>query len=133
MRIAFSLLLLSLSALALCACPNNQVTDAADETAQSSGGAGASPAGQHTGGGAGATSPKPKIELATARFTVEGMTCADCSKSIENELIGIDGVTTVSADDKAGKAIVQYDASKVTTDQLIAAIGSLKFKATLVN
>ncbi len=59
------------------------------------------------------------------------MTCESCSKSIESELIGIEGVTTVSADDKSGSAIVQYDPAKVTTDKLIAAIDSLKFKATI--
>jgi copper chaperone CopZ len=128
MRIMFSLLMLSFLALTLCGCPARQVTDAADDTAQSSVGAGA---GGTAVTGGGSSTAKPKIVLATTRFKVEGMTCADCSKSIESELIGIEGVTTVSADDKSGSAIVQYDASKVQPAQLIAAIESLKFRASL--
>ena len=76
--------------------------------------------------------PSPK-QLVTTSFKVEGMTCADCSKAIETKLIGMAGVTTASADDKAGKAIVQYDAGKVTKADIIMAINSLKFRASVMD
>jgi copper chaperone CopZ len=71
----------------------------------------------------------PSLQVVTSTFDVTGMTCADCSKAIETKLIGMAGVTTVSADDKAGRAIVQYDEGKVSQDDIIAAIDSLNFTA----
>jgi len=78
-----------------------------------------------------AAKPSPNLQLVTSTFKVEGMDCADCSKAIENKLIGLPGVSTVSADDKRGTTIVQYDSGKITPDEIIAAIGTLKFKASL--
>jgi copper chaperone CopZ len=74
-----------------------------------------------------------KVELTTTTFKVEGMDCKECSTAIESELIKIKGVSTVSADERNGTAKVQYDPAAVTTDKLIAAIDSLKFKATVQN
>ena len=76
-------------------------------------------------------SPSPSLQVVTTTFKVEGMDCADCGKAIETKLIGMPGVSTVSADEKAGRAIVQYDEGKITKDDIIAAINSLKFKASL--
>jgi len=70
-------------------------------------------------------------KLATTTFAVEGMTCADCSSAINAEVIKLKGVTTVAADYKRGQAVVQYDPAKVTSAQIIAAINSLKYKASV--
>jgi copper chaperone CopZ len=79
---------------------------------------------------------QPKVQnppgVVTADFKVEGMTCEDCSKAIEGTLIRLEGVSTVSADDKNGTARVQYDPGRCTPDQIVDAINKLKYTATLV-
>jgi copper chaperone CopZ len=72
----------------------------------------------------------PAQNLAVSEFTVTGMDCADCSASIEAKLIKLPGVTTVSADFKAGTAKVQYDPAKCKPTEMVKAIESLGFKAT---
>jgi copper chaperone CopZ len=67
--------------------------------------------------------------LTISEFSVTGMDCSDCSASIEAKLIKLPGVTTVSADFKAGTAKVQYDAAKCTPAEMVKAIESLGFKA----
>lgn len=71
----------------------------------------------------------PAQNLAISEFTVTGMDCSDCSASIEAKLIKLPGVTTVSADFKAGTAKVQYDPAKSTPAEMVKAIESLGFKA----
>lgn len=71
----------------------------------------------------------PPQGLTVTAFTVTGMTCNDCSSSIEATLIKMPGVTTVSADWKAGTTKVQYDADKCTPAEFIAAIEKLGFTA----
>jgi Cu+-exporting ATPase len=73
-----------------------------------------------------------KPELTTTKFKVDGMDCADCSKAIESKLIGISGVSTVSVDDKSGRAVVQYDPARLSKSDIIAAIDSLKFRASVI-
>jgi len=74
--------------------------------------------------------PAP-VELKTVEFTVAGMKDAQSASSIESALIQIDGVSTVSANDKTGSTKVQFDPAKVTTDKLIAEFKKLGFKAKL--
>jgi copper chaperone CopZ len=112
-RIFRNLILTSLGVLALAGCPETQVAAPLDARPKV------------------ARAPKPAPKLTTTTFRVEGMTCTDCSRAIEGKLIGLPGVSTVSADDKAGRAVVQYDAAKVNPDDIIAAIDALKFKASL--
>ena len=64
-------------------------------------------------------------------FTVTGMKDATAASSIETALIKLDGVSTVSANDKTGSTKVQFDPAKVTTDQLIAEFKKLGFTAKL--
>jgi copper chaperone CopZ len=70
-------------------------------------------------------------QLVTVEFAVTGMKDAQSASAIESALIQIDGVSTVSANDKTGSTKVQYDPAKVTNDQLIAAIKKLGYKAKL--
>jgi copper chaperone CopZ len=73
--------------------------------------------------------PPPPQELTVTTFAVTGMTCDDCSASIEAKLIKLPGVTTVAADYKTGVAKVQYDPQQSPVAKLIEAIDSLGFKA----
>lgn len=71
----------------------------------------------------------PSQALAVTTFAVTGMTCDDCSVSIEGKLIKLPGVTTVSADYKTGVAKVQYDPAQSPVAKLIEAIESLGYTA----
>ncbi|NTV45895.1 MAG: heavy-metal-associated domain-containing protein [Chlorobiales bacterium] len=67
--------------------------------------------------------------VTTANFTVVGMSCMGCEKSIKTKLLRLDGVKEVDASHKEGRATVQYDSSKVSTDEIAAQINSLGFSA----
>jgi len=44
--------------------------------------------------------------MATATYTVTGMTCGHCVNAVTTELSGIDGVTDVDVDLETGRATV---------------------------
>ena len=44
--------------------------------------------------------------MATATYTVTGMTCGHCVNAVTTELSGIDGVTDVNVDLETGRATV---------------------------
>lgn len=70
------------------------------------------------------TSPKVKKEIAvanlqTASFTVEGMTCAvGCAKTIQEELVVLDGVQTATVDFDKKLATVTFDKTVQTPESL---------------
>nr|WP_037605264.1 heavy-metal-associated domain-containing protein [Streptacidiphilus rugosus] len=47
--------------------------------------------------------------MTTAVFTVSGMTCGHCEKSVSEEVGALPGVTEVSADAKSGLVTVQSE------------------------
>lgn len=48
---------------------------------------------------------------ATRVFAVSGMTCGHCKSAVESAIREVEGIETVQVDLKAGKAILQGDAS----------------------
>jgi mercuric ion binding protein len=68
--------------------------------------------------------PKIKKEIAsanlqTARFTIEGMTCAiGCAKTIEKELANLDGVEKATVDFDKRLATVSFDKTIQTPESL---------------
>lgn len=57
----------------------------------------------------------------TITYTVSGMSCGHCEKSVSTELSAIPGVTEVAADAKAGTVTVSSEAP-VDLEQIRAAI-----------
>jgi len=53
---------------------------------------------------------------------VEGMHCASCTARVEGALGNLPGVTVARANLATNQASVEYDASRVTIDQLVAAL-----------
>lgn len=51
-------------------------------------------------------------------FTVEGMTCTGCEKSVQRAVGGIAGVETASADHAAGRVTVRFDGDIVSEDDI---------------
>ena len=47
--------------------------------------------------------------MATATYTVTGMTCGHCVNAVTTELSGIEGVTDVNVDLETGRATVTSD------------------------
>ena len=67
--------------------------------------------------------------LTTTVFKVEGMTCGGCEVSVKMAVKKLDGVEKVTASNKEGRATVTYDASRVTVDDIKAAIEKIGYSA----
>lgn len=64
----------------------------------------------------------------TVRFSVHGMTCANCAHSVERKLTGTPGVGKASVDLGAAGAEVEYDPTRVNPETLAAAIRQLGYE-----
>jgi len=73
-------------------------------------------------------SDKTKIETKT--FSVEGMTCQNCVKAVENTLGKIDGVQKYKVDLKKGEAVVEFDPNKVNSETIEKKFESTPYKVT---
>lgn len=61
--------------------------------------------------------------LATASFSIEGMTCPEgCAKVIENKLAGLNGVSEAKVDFENKKATVTFDNAKQTPESLVETV-----------
>lgn len=61
--------------------------------------------------------------LATASFSIDGMTCPEgCAKIIENKLAGLEGVTDAKVDFENKKATVTFDNEKQTPESLVETV-----------
>lgn len=57
----------------------------------------------------------------TSTFTVVGMTCGHCVRSVKDEVGKIDGVSSVSVDFKSGLVTVASDTA-IATEDFVAAV-----------
>lgn len=73
----------------------------------------------------------PKHAVVKVSFKIDGMVCTSCEKSIESKLTKIEGVKFVNVSQENGDAEVEFDASKISEEKLIADIGALGYKASL--
>jgi copper chaperone len=55
-------------------------------------------------------------------FTVNGMKCEHCKMSVENAIKGINGVSSAEVSLKNKNVTVEYDAAKVSPDQMKEAV-----------
>lgn len=68
----------------------------------------------------------------TVTLRIEGMTCAGCTIATRTVLQRLEGVVKADVSYENKTAIVIYDPAKVTTSQMIAAVATLKYTATVV-
>jgi mercuric ion binding protein len=68
----------------------------------------------------------------TVALHIEGMTCGGCTIATRKVLERLDGVTKADVNYELKRAIVAYDRTKVTVPQMIAAIATLKYTATVI-
>lgn len=69
--------------------------------------------------------------VAEVTIPVQGMTCGSCEHHIETEVIRKAGVIEIDADHEKAIAHVKYDSSKISLEQLVAAINETGYKASL--
>ena len=70
--------------------------------------------------------------LDTAVLNIEGMDCGGCTIATRKVLERLDGVMKADVSYEEKRAVVTFDPQKVTTQQMIAAVATLKYTATVV-
>ena len=68
----------------------------------------------------------------TVTLAVKGMTCGGCVLGTRKVLTRLPGVAKADVSYEKGTAVVTYDPTKVTVEQMIAAIKTLGYTATVV-
>ncbi|MDP1735155.1 MAG: copper ion binding protein [Sulfuritalea sp.] len=67
--------------------------------------------------------------METTTIKVDGMSCGGCVKSVTGALTALDGVTKAEVSLEQKQAVVEFDAAKVTRDQLKSVIEDAGFDA----
>lgn len=70
-------------------------------------------------------------EVKTVRLKVAGMTCGGCVVGARTVLTRLPGVTKAQVSYEKQEAVVTYDPAKVTVEQMVAAIKTLGYTATI--
>jgi len=68
--------------------------------------------------------------METTTIKVDGMSCGGCVKSVTGVLTALDGVAKAEVSLERKQAVVEFDAAKVTRDQLKAVIEDAGFDAS---
>lgn len=69
------------------------------------------------------TKPIDNANLATASFTIDGMTCEiGCAKTIESKLAGLDGVSEAKVDFENKTATVTFENGRQTPETLVETV-----------
>lgn len=72
------------------------------------------------------------VPLATATFSVSGMTCSSCVQGLESTVKNsLKGIYSVNASDVLSRAVIEYDPNSVTELQIKEVIMTLGYKAEL--
>ncbi len=71
--------------------------------------------------------------LSVINLNITGMSCVNCSNSIESYLSSTDGVSSVSVNFSTGSGRVSYDGAKIKPAEIISLIEELGFKAQAVD
>ncbi len=72
-----------------------------------------------------------KMNTKTVTLDVSGMTCSSCEFAFVKGTSLVVGVTDVKADYEAGHAVVSFDSSKVSLDQLLIGTEKIGYKSAL--
>jgi copper chaperone len=67
--------------------------------------------------------------METTTIKVDGMSSGGCVKSVTGVLTALDGVAKVEVSLEQKQAVVEFDAAKVSRDQLMAVIEDAGFDA----
>ena len=67
----------------------------------------------------------------TAVLRVDGMTCPSCGFTVSTALRRLDGVREAKVAQAEGRAVIEYDALKVTPQRMIEAVNAVGYRARL--
>jgi len=73
----------------------------------------------------------PAAGLRMVTFKIEGMTCGGCVIGVRKVLTRLAGVSKVEVTYEKRRAVVTYDRAAVTVEQMVAAIRTLGYTATV--
>jgi Cu+-exporting ATPase len=68
------------------------------------------------------------MDHSTVKFSIHGMTCANCARSVERKLAATPGVGKASVDLSSASAEVEYDPARATPETLASAIRQLGYE-----
>ena len=71
-----------------------------------------------------------KSNIQTIEFTIRGMTCNGCAEHVNHEITKLDGIISSSASFEKGNALVSFDNTKTSIDEIQKAINSTGYKIT---
>lgn len=74
----------------------------------------------------------PSVEPTRVSLRIKGMTCGGCVLGVRKVLTRLNGVSKAEVSYENQSAVVSYDPAKVTVEQMIAAIRTLGYEATVV-
>ena len=60
--------------------------------------------------------------METKTIKITGMTCGNCEKSVKNAIMEVDGVSDAIVSASTGNAVVTFDNSKVSEEQIKKAV-----------
>jgi|SRR5581483_4773093 len=75
--------------------------------------------------------PIANSNLQRVAIPVEGMSCATCEVAVHNALMRVDGVASARVSVATKDATVDYDPEKTNPDQLVTAINSTGYRASV--
>lgn len=76
---------------------------------------------------------EPSNGKKSVTLAVEGMTCGACSVAVKTALKKLDGVKDASVSYADKRAVVEYDPTKVTPNQMVEAVTKLGYKASIAS
>ena len=72
-----------------------------------------------------------KVEKDKVTLNLQGMSCASCAANIEKILNKTDGVISVSVNFPLEKAVVEFDSSRISVREIIAAVQGIGYGASV--
>ena len=72
-----------------------------------------------------------KVEKDTVTLNLEGMSCASCAANIEKVLNKTEGVISASVNFPLEKAVVEFDSSRISVREIIAAVQGIGYGASV--
>jgi periplasmic mercuric ion binding protein len=76
-----------------------------------------------------AQAPAPAVKVVALK--IEGMTCGGCVFGVKKVLTRLNGVSKAVVSYETRSAVVTFDPAKVTVEQMVGAIKTLGYKATV--
>lgn len=78
------------------------------------------------------TDSEPSVALVTCEVKINGMTCTGCEQTIENAVIGLEGIKSVEASHTEGMALIVAEADKFDSVSIKSKIDGTGYSAVQV-